>query len=268
MGETIPDLKTGTTMKKSESSPAEVPFEGKMFLYERPELLTKGDHGALGLRATTRPFEFVRAVRAVPLVSMEFSSAQKNYPIVFSDTDIPAPLAVLGVVDDVNLFVDATGNWLQSHYVPSYIRCHPIAFASAPNGQLAVVIDRAAATIVERPDEPFFVGERLTEKMQKRVDFCAAYHQEREKTRLFCRRLKELDLFTGQQVTQQYGGETERSLGTYAAIDVKKLGDLDKDTLHQLHKDGSLSAIYAHIFSLENWGRLLDRRAALRATKL
>lgn len=238
------------------------PFDGKMFLYEQPELLTREEHGNLGLSPVSRPFDFVRHVRAVPLVSLEFSSAQKDYPIVFTDTEIPAPLAMLGIVDDVNLFVDSAGNWERRHYIPFYVRCHPIGFARAQHDQLAVVIDRAAASVTEHPKEPFFDGDKLSGKMQERVDFCARYHQERQRTTDLGTRLKQLDLLTGQQVKHQPRGGEERPLGTYAAVDVEKLGKLDSNTLQQLHAEGSLSAIYAHIFSLENWNRLLDRRAA------
>lgn len=237
------------------------PFEGRMFLYQQPQLLTKEDHGGLGLSAVARPFDFVKAVRAVPLMSIEFSSAQKDYPIVFSDTETPAPLAILGVVDDVNLFVDESGNWERPHYIPSYIRCHPFSFAKGPNDQLAVVIDRAAASISEHPEQPFFEGDQLAPAIQGRVDFSARYHAERHRTSAFCARLKELDLFTGQEVKHQPRGGEERSIGTYAAVDVEKLTKLDSETLRELHADGSLSTIYAHAFSLENWNRLLDRRA-------
>ncbi|MGH8196397.1 MAG: SapC family protein [Woeseiaceae bacterium] len=241
------------------------PVEGRMFLYQQPELLTRADHGGLGLSVVKRPYDFVRRIRAAPLVSLEFSSAQKDYPVVFSDTDIPLPLAVLGVVDDVNLFVDDTGNWERLHYIPSYIRCHPISFATEVNDQLAVVIDRAAASVSEHPDEPFFDGDRLTERMQRRVEFCAAYNLERQKTKAFCARVKQLDLFRGQQITHQARGRGENQpVGTYLAIDVEKLGALDTETIGDLHADGSLSAIYAHVFSLENWSRLLDRRVARR----
>lgn len=238
------------------------PVEGKMFLYEQPELLTLEEHGDLGLSPVPRPFDFVRHVRAVPLVSLEFSSAQKDYPIVFSDTEVPAPLAMLGVVDDVNLFVDSSGNWERRHYIPFYIRCHPIGFAKAQNDQLAVLIDRAAPSVTAAPKEPFFDGKKLSGKMQERVDFCARYNQERQRTADLGARLKQLDLLVGQQVKHQPRGGEERALGTYLAVDVEKLGKLDSDTLQQLHAEGSLSAIYAHIFSLENWNRLLDRRAA------
>lgn len=249
-------------MPEARTNAAEQPFEGRMFLYERPELLTRADHGALGLSPVERPFDFVKSARAVPLVTIEFASAQKHYPIVFSDSEAPAPLAMLGVVDDVNLFVDEAGKWEAGLYVPYYIRCHPFTFAKGPNDQLAVVIDRAAAAISEHPEEPFFDGDKLSASIQRRVDFCARYGAERQRTTDFGARLKELDLLTGQELKHRASGGEERSIGTYAAVDVEKLGKLDSETLAELHANGSLSAIYAHVFSLENWNRMLDRRKA------
>jgi len=239
---------------------AKASFEGRMFLYEQPELLTKEDHGGLGLAPVARPYDFVRAVRAVPLVALEFRPAQRDYPVVFSDTEIPSPLAVLGVMDDVNLFVDENGNWIRPHYIPSYLRCHPIALAQAPNEQTVVLIDRAAATISEQPEEPFFEDASVTDRIRARIEFCARYNQERQRTVRFCTRLKELGLFAGQRVMLQPPGGEKQSAGTYVAIDVEKVGKLDNDTLRELHDDGSLAAIYAHVFSLENWSRLLDLR--------
>lgn len=246
-------------MNETQSAPGGQALEGRMFLYERPELLNRAEHANLGLSPVERPYEFVRNVRAAPLVWVELASAQKDYPIVFSETEIPQPLAMLGIIDDTNLFVDESGNWERRCYIPYYIRCHPIGFAKGPNDQVAIVIDRAARSVSDHPEEPFFAGDGLSEPMQRRVDLCARYSLEREKTRAFCTRLKELGLFTGQQVKHHTGGD-ERSLGTYAAVDVEKLGKLDSETLRSLHAEGWLSAIYAHVFSLENWNRLLGRR--------
>ena len=44
-------------------------------------------------------------------------------------------------------------------------------------------------------------------------------------------------------------------------IDVKKLNELDKETVHELFANGYLGAIFAHLFSLDNWNTLLDRHA-------
>lgn len=236
-------------------------FEGRMFLYSQPQLLTVEEHGKLGLSTSSPPYEFARSIRVVPIAAAEVSSAQKNYPIVFSDLKKPSLLAVVGVFEDRNLFVDDAGNWDPASYIPAYVRCHPFALASRPNDQYAVVIDRAAKTISENPEQPFFEGRELAAPIQARVDFCAQFTGHRPATQAFCDRLVELDLLSGQQATfTPQGEEKERPIASYVAVDFDKLQKLDVSKVEKLFKDGMLSVIYAHRFSLENWFRLLERR--------
>lgn len=236
-------------------------FEGKMFLYSRPELLTVEDHGHLGLNTAPRPFDFVKSIRVVPLAAVEIASAQKNYPIIFSDLKQPTLLAVVSILDDDNLFVDSDGKWDVATYVPAYIRCHPFALAARPNNQFAVVIDRDAPVISENPEQPFFNGKELTPPIQARVDFCAQYTSHRPATQALCDKLLELNLLSGQQASYKPDdGGDEQSIGSYVAVDFDKVKELDAGTLRELHLDGTLSMIYAHRFSLENWFRLLERR--------
>lgn len=240
-------------------------FEGRMFLYTQPQLLTVEEHGHLGLNTLSRPYEFARSIRVVPLAAAELSSAQKHYPVVFSDLRKPALLAVVGVFEDRNLFVDDDGKWEASVYVPAYLRCHPFALASRPNDQYAVVIDRAAPVISENPEQPFFDGRDLTPPIQARVDFCAQFTAHRPATQALCDRLVELDLLSGQQATfKPEGQDEEQTIASYVAVDFDKLQKLEAATLEKLFRDGILSAIYAHRFSLENWFRLLERRHRMK----
>ena len=50
-----------------------------MFLYEQPVLLTKEDHGTLGLSKIDRPFDFVKSIKGVPLVAGEIQSVTNAY---------------------------------------------------------------------------------------------------------------------------------------------------------------------------------------------
>ncbi len=233
-----------------------------MFLYEQPELLTKADHDGLGLTAVARPFEFAKAIRAVPIVAAEIASAQKHYPVVFSNLENPALVAVVGIYDDVNLYVGEDGEWLSGAYIPSYLRCHPFTLAAGPNEKFAVVIDRAAAAVSESPQLPFFDGNELSSEVQARVDFCNQFNVHRLQTKNFCSKLMELGLLSEQHATTKTGeGVQERLIASYVAIDAEKVQQLDTDTLRELHQNGSLSAIFAQVFSLENWYQLLSRYA-------
>ena len=241
------------------SSPS--PFDGNMFLYDEPVLLNKEEHGKLGLSPSANPYEFAKDIKGVPIVASEIQSAQKHYPVVFSDFENPVLVAIVGITEEANLFVDDTGNWDRSAYVPSYLRCHPFAFARRSEDEYAVVIDRSSQLITESPEIPFFDDDKLSKRVQERVDFCAQYNEERRRTQELCNRVKELGLLNGQRVAQTMPDGEEVKVADYVSIDARKLTDLDKDAVHELHKDGSLSAIFAQMFSLENWNRLMVRRA-------
>lgn len=236
----------------------EMPQDG-IFLYQKPELLTREDHGALGFVTPANPFEFARQITTVPVVAAEISSAQKNYPVVFSDPENAVPLAVVSVIKEQNMFVDASGNWEPMTYIPSYLRRHPFAFASGKNDQFAVVIDRSSNSISENPEQPFFENDKLSDRTQAMVDFCGQYEAERRRTQEFSAKLKELDLLTLQEVVPNQQGEKQQ-LATYYAVDTGKLSGLKPEVLAELHSSGFLGFIFAHLFSLENWKKLLDRR--------
>jgi hypothetical protein len=246
-------------MMETQSKTSNSPFEGEMFLYSQPELLNPEDHGDLGLIAPDDQYGFVRSVKAIPIAVSEISSAAKHYPVIFSSVEDPALLAVLGI-DNHNLFVDQTGSWEQNRYVPAYFRCHPFALASSEDEQLAVVIDRAASSISETPEIPFYEGKELSAGARERVEFCVTFTGHRRQATAFCERLKELELLVPQQVTRRRNDSSEETmLATFAAVDVEKLKRLDDKLVAELNANGMLQAIYAHLSSLENWTYLIHR---------
>lgn len=233
---------------------------GKMFLYKEPELLTPETHGSMGFTPAERPYDFVRAERAIPLTLTEFSSAMRCYPIIFSGVENPLPLAVTGTLEEENLFVDESGSWDQMSYVPMYLRCYPFAFAAEGGGKVAVVVDRAAPSVTENPTYPFFEGDKVSEHTENLMRLCAQYDVERRRTFDFCTRLVELELLTTMRsVWTPEGASEPEPLAEYVGIDSEKLGALDKDTVFELHGKGYLSAIYLQMYSIENWRHLVAR---------
>lgn len=248
----------------TEADNAAVPLEGHMFLYEQPELLSREAHGSLGLKTLEKPFSFMDEVRALPLTISELGTAQKHFPIVFSDLGNPVPLAVFTIFDRPNLFL-TDGQWAADTYMPAYARCHPFALAGqASSEQLALVIDRKAASVSATPDQPFFNADGLTENTQHFMDYCNRYEADRRLTQSICAKLKELDLLTGQQATRTLPNGEEQEIASYVAVDAERLSNLDQDALIELHKTGGLSFAYAQLYSLENWQRLIAREQTLQ----
>ena len=233
---------------------------GQMFLYKQPELLTPEEHGSLGFTPSQRPYDFVSGERVFPLTITEFSSAQRHYPIIFSNIDNPMPLAVTGLLDERNLFVN-DGQWDPMCWVPMYLKCHPFAFAHEGGGRVAVVVDRGADTVTENPTYPFFVGDKVSEQTDSLMRLCAQYDAERRRTVDYANKLKELDLLTTLRAAWTPEGKTEQEpLAEYVGIDTEKFNDLGDEQVLELHTAGFLAATYLQIYSLENWRYLMARR--------
>lgn len=239
--------------KKSQN---ETPSSFSRFLWKQPELLTPEEHGKLGITPTETRFSFAAESRGIPLTMVEFRSAQHYYPIVFSDDQQPVPLAAVGLGEPRNLFIDAGGRWEPDVYVPAYLRAHPFALARVEADRYAVVVDRAAPVVSENPKTPFFVDGELSENIRKAVDFSQSYEAEVERTREFGTRLKELKLLSPQRMRRQ---GSEEDVVRYFAVDVEKFNALSAETLAKLFKEGYLAAIFAHLFSLDQWNELLRR---------
>lgn len=236
-----------------------IALEGQMYLYQQPELLSREAHGSLGVSSPARPFEFARRARILPLTLPEMPTAQMFYPIIFTDIDNPVPLAVVGASDDVNLFIGDDGQWDAGVYIPAYVRCYPFSLAEGKDGQFAAVIDRAAERINSNPEQPFFEDGKVTPPTQAMIDFCGRYDAERKRTLEFGRKLRELDLLAGHTATRTPPGGEQQKVADYIAVDGRKLAELGQDVLNELMTSGYLGCIFAHLFSLENWPRLVER---------
>lgn len=249
-----------TAMASTQDAPI---LDGSVYLYDQPELLSHVNHGNLGIDLAAQRFGFASSTRLVPLLFSEFGAAQKHYPVVFSELANPVPVAVLGVLEERNLFVNASGDWEAGSYIPSYLRRYPFALARRNEEQFTMVIDRSAAMISENADLPFFDGTEPTDNTTRMVEFCRQFDAANEQTKAFCQRLVELELLAEQQVTHQTDDQAEATvLANYVAVDNTKLQTLPAQTLAELHQQGWLASLYAHRFSLDNWNRLLARRAA------
>ena len=80
----------------------------------------------------------------------------------------------------------------------------------------------------------------------------------RQQTRVFTRRLEALELLTGfDALATANSGQQMRLQGMFR-VDEQKLSGIPQKELKQMLSKGELRCLYAHLISLENFGRLLD----------
>ena len=233
--------------------------------YERPEALQPERHGALGLKPEP-DFRFASRAVSVPISAAEAPFAARHYPIVFATAGEFLPLAVLGLSNGENLFVDAAGAWEPGTYVPSYVRRYPFVFATGEDqGRLTLCVDRAAGRIVEDGGEKLFADGKPTKVTDNALEFCAAFEREIAVTRKIVELLRKHGLLTENQATLTLPSGSKVALKDFMVIDTAAVDRLSDDGFAELRHNGALPLVFAQIGSLPGWGDLARRLPAANA---
>lgn len=244
--------------------PSEQPISGSLLFYKKPEPLNFDMHKGLGLRRMDKPFGFAHRSQAVPLTVAEFGAAALSYPIIFAG-DEHQPLAVMGLVDNTNLFIHADGSFEQGCYVPAYIRRYPFVLARDDvNQQMVVCIDREAPMIGDLPDLAFFDDAGgATDYTNNCIQFCNDYEVEVQRTQAFMQLLNGLDIWETRKATHTpvnpdgSQGATQE-VAEFFAVSEEKVKALPDATIRELVDNGALGQIYTHLTSLFGWERLIQ----------
>jgi hypothetical protein len=217
---------------------------------------------------------FVRQSNAVPLSYTEFQLAGREYPIVFASGDggkNVAAVAVLGIGAAENLFV-RDGAWTANVYVPAYVRRYPFCMArvkldQAPEANRLICVEKAY--VDERNGEPVFDGAGKPLARWTEIErLLSEYEADLERTREMCSILADyglLEAFTMQANLAKEKGGGAMHLTGMQRVSEKNLENLNAAQLKNLVRKGILARIYLHLLSLDNFSRLLDRKAASAA---
>jgi hypothetical protein len=237
--------------------------------YKRPFALQAQVHSEVSLKSG-KNYRFAAKSNAIPLTVQELFHAQRDYPIVFTNEAIPMPMAVVGIQDQANLYVEPDGGWRRAAYVPAYVRRYPFLFSEQlGSADLTLCIDEAADLIEATTANPFFRDGKATEITQKALEFCLAYQRQHEATRDFGRTLAQVELLIPRDATVKLPSGESIVVRGFKMIDEPKFNTIPPETFQDWRSKGWISMIYAHFLSLGAWDRLVhimvERRASGRA---
>ena len=198
---------------------------------------------------------FLVGQHAVPLTSDEFVSACRFFPIVFSAGDNPVPLALMGLNEGINTFVDDQGKLINPVYVPAYIRRYPFLLAKLqPNtDELSLCFDPTSGAIGKFDEgDALFVDGQPSDQVKAVLEFCKNFEEAGQRTGMFMEELKKADLLMdGEVAIQQEGNDKPYIYRGFQMVDENKLRELRGDVLRKLMQNGILGLIFAHLFSLQ-----------------
>ena len=233
----------------------------EVFFYERPVPLNRTAHKDLRLKAVPS-LQFAANVHSVPLTGVEFPAAARDVPILFAGADMKdaGPMALLGLRQNENLFVDADGQWAPNTYVPAFIRRYPFILAEKPEGQpgddFTVFLDEAYNGFNTEEGERLFKDDGTdTEMLTNAVNFLGEFQQHVARTHWFMDQLRKHDLLEPRNIRLEKDGKSINLNGLFV-VSEEKLRQLDEKVAHEFLKEGVLGWIYAHLLSLANIDRV------------
>jgi len=225
--------------------------------YKAPIPLDAKEHKDLGLKKDFG-LGFTKNVNAVHVNMIEMPQICHFYPIAFAPDEAATPVAILGLRDNENLFLDKKDMWLENTYIPAYIRRYPFIFSEMPgNDQLSLCIDLDKDIIESKGDQPFFDDDgKPSQLSQNALEFCKSYHAAAQQTIAFGKALHDADLLVERQAEINIAGGQRINFAGFRIIDEEKLGKLDDKVFLDWRQKGWLPFIYAHLFSGAQWQRL------------
>jgi len=216
--------------------------------------LNSRDHGTWRAKAMNSA-PWLKGQHAIPLTAEEFPQAQRHYPIIFASGENPVPLALMGLNEGVNVFVNDEGKIDAPVYLPAYIRRYPFLLAklSPDTQELSLCFDPTSDMVGDFSEgELLFVDNQPSEGTQNALNFCESFEQAGQKTAAFVEELQKHDLLMeGEVAIQQDGVEQPFIYRGFQMINQEKLREMRGDVLRTWNQNGLLALIYAHLYSLD-----------------
>ena len=207
-----------------------------------------------------------RSITALPLSFTEFAVASRDYPIAFVSSDAGGgfvPMLVLGLENQQNLFVTKEGAWDGDVYLPAYVRRYPFCMTRVTvdgreQPERVVCVEKRAINdkgdaLYDEKGDPLLLWE-------ERRKLLFEYEADLVRSEEMCRMVARLQLFEPFTMQAVPTGGTPLAMTGMHRVAEQKLAELAPDAIKELVQKGVLARIYAHLISLNNFARLLERR--------
>jgi hypothetical protein len=227
-------------------------------------LLSSQEHENWKSRATDKA-TWLKDVNTVPLTVEEFPLAQRNFPIVFSAGDNPFPIALMGMNEGVNVFVDEDGTVNTPIYMPAYVRRYPFLLARVrpDSDELSLCVDPTSDLVGEFDEgEPLFENNGPSESCKNTLGFCEQFEIAGQKTANFMAELTKHNLLMDGELNIDVGNGQPFNYRGFRMVDENKLREVRGDVLRSWNQSGLLALIYAHLFSLDLVRDIFGRQVA------
>lgn len=234
--------------------------------YKKVVPLNKDQHKNLYLEPV-EGYAFTKETNSLYIAAIEFIKSVAEYVIVFGkdSNETVYPVVLLGLKANQNLYVDSTGKW-HADYIPAYVRRYPFILATptaqtTANSNFTVCIDESFPGFNTAEEGRLLFDKEGAESpvLKQAVDFLRDYQKNVQITTAFCQNLVKLDLLEPMQANVEMKSGDKFAIGGFQCVSRKKLKALAEEKLAELTKSDQLELIYAHLLSLNNVNKLIQK---------
>ncbi|WP_336986216.1 SapC family protein [Altererythrobacter aquiaggeris] len=254
---------------------ASAPPSNLPLMYNDLMPLNSRDHSTWKAR-TSETAPWLVGQHAIPLTTDEFIQAQRNFPIVFASGDAPTPLALMGLNEGVNTYIDADGKVSDPVYIPAYVRRYPFLLAKLQKDseEMSLCFDPTSDVIGEFDEGVLLFDEeqKPTPRTNDLLKFCQQFEEAGQRTRAFVEELQKHDLLMEGEVAISTKPEDDKPYvyRGFQMVNQEKLREVRGDVLRTWNQNGLITLIYAHLFSMnlmrDIFARQVDQGSAPKIT--
>jgi hypothetical protein len=236
------------------------PAQALPLLYSQLVAVNSEQHAGLRI-AETPDYRFAAQADALPLLVSELSAALRHYPLAFLKTgpdSAPLLVAITGLANGRNLFVDDQGQWLNGAYVPAYVRRYPWFAVQVPTqaDPLLAMDDTATQLSREQGTHLFDEQGQPAERLQQVMAFEREYIALATRTQAMVQALAQAQVLEPAQLTLSAQGGEARQLNGLLVVSEVRLQQLTAEGLASLHSADALGLAYAQLLSMGNFVHL------------
>jgi hypothetical protein len=225
--------------------------------YQKLELLDKQKHKALAVAKEFNDFSFAAKANVIPVVVTELSFAAKHYPLVFvAEQGAPTPtlVAMVGLGDNKNIFVDAKGKWKTGAYTPAWVRRYPFLTVKADDKRDAIAFDPTSKLFGGKNSLPLFQDSEPTDALKQIVSFQNEFNTAFDQTGVMAAALMAAGILepASLAIGNPDKDKTGRNITGFLVVNETKLRALDATAIANLHKANAIGLAYAQLLSMAN----------------
>ncbi|MGV1045425.1 SapC family protein [Limnohabitans sp.] len=226
-------------------------------------ILHREAHRLLKFNRLERDMNWVRGLITVNLAASEMPSAALAFPCVMTHSDTGGRLlAIAGLEQGRNLFVDAQGHWTGG-YLPAVLRTWPFRLLDKEDDQGArpIAVQREALNLTE--------GEALFDEQGREMPWLKGVMQElvaldagETTTSEMVNALHAAGVLTERALQAVLPNGRQMELTGFLSVDEHKLHALEDKVVADLHRQGALAMAYLHLLSLRKFKDLMELAVA------